>query len=160
MKSTVAIYDSHWTALNAIEVLKNKNFPSNQLSIIGRAKIVKGLMRVKSKQALKNASESVSIVLGSTLGILSRAGVLAVPGYGFILGAGAVRKVLDGFDAGIGKEGLVSLLTTIGIKKDEVVKYSENLNEGKFLVIAQGNDKEINNAKNILCNYKTTSTSF
>lgn len=151
MKSTVGIYDSHETAINAVEVLKNKGFPVNQLSLMGQAKIVDDHMRVKSNEPIKNAGVSVGIILGSTLGILSGAGVFAIPGLGFIFGAGAVVGALAGFDIGLVGGGIVSILTTIGIKKDKVVKYSEHLNEGKFLVIAQGNEKEVEEAKRILC---------
>lgn len=151
MKSTVGIYDLHKTALDAVEVLKIKGFPVNQLSLIGQAKIVNDNIRIKSKEPLKNAGVSIGVVLGTTLGVLSGAGLFAIPGLGFIFGAGAVVGALAGFDIGLIGGGIVSILTAIGIKKDKVIKYSEHLNEGKFIVIAQGNEAEVKKAKSILC---------
>jgi len=71
---------------------------------------------------------------------------------GFIFGAGAVVGALAGFDLGLVGGGIISILTAIGIKKDKVVKYSKHINEGNFLVIAQGNEAEVEKAKSILCN--------
>ncbi|MFA6923692.1 MAG: hypothetical protein WC223_05500 [Bacteroidales bacterium] len=151
MKSTVGVYDSHDTALDAIEVLKDRGYPINQLSLMGQASIVDDNMRIQSREPLKNAGVGAGVVLGSTLGVLSGAGVFAIPGLGFIFGAGAVVGALAGFDVGLIGGGIVSILTTLGIKKDKVIKYNEHLNEGKFLVIAQGNEEEVEKAKSILC---------
>ncbi|MGD0711292.1 MAG: hypothetical protein ABR968_08910 [Bacteroidales bacterium] len=152
MKSTVAIYNSHWTSLDAVEMLKSKNYPVSQISIMGQAKIVDDHANQKSKKPLKDTSANGGIVLGSTMGVLPGVGIFNVPGFGYVFGAGAVRQMLDSFDAGTGKEGIVSILKTIGIKKDKVEKYSEQLNKGKFLVIAQGTEEDVEKAKNILCN--------
>jgi hypothetical protein len=150
MKLTVGIYDNHKLALEAIEVLKNKGFPVNQLSLIGQAKIIDDNIRVISNEPLKNAGIGIGVVLGTTLGVLSGVSVFAIPGFGFIYGAGAIIGAIAGFDVGLVGGGIVSLLTTIGIKKDKVVKYSEHLNEGKYLVIAQGDEEEVKKAKILL----------
>ena len=152
MKSTVAIYDSHWTALYAVEMLKNKDYPVNQLSIMGMAKTAKDPKQVTSKKQLKNTSTSIGIVLGSTLGVLPGAGIFAVPGLGFIFGAGAIKKELAGYIVGLNGEGIVPILKTIGIKNDTIHRYITHIKEGKFLVIAQGHEEEVENAMNILSN--------
>jgi hypothetical protein len=149
MKTTIGVYDSHKTALNAIEALKNKGFPVNQMSVIGKVKIVNDNLQVKSREPIKNAGIGIGVVLGSALGLLSGAGIFAVPGLGFIFGAGAVIGTIAG---GLVGGGIISLLSTIGIKKDKVVKYKEHLEEGKFLVIAQGNKNDLEDAKTTLHN--------
>jgi len=148
MKSTVAIYDSHWTSLDAVEMLKSKSYPVNQLSIIGQAKIVDDHVKQKSKVTSKNTGGG--LILGSTLGVLPGAGIFAVPGFGYIFGAGAVKKELTGYVIGLIGDGIVSILEKIGIKEDKVNKYRKYLNEGNFLVIAQGSEEEIEKAKDIL----------
>jgi len=152
MKSTIAIYNSHRTALDAVEVLKNRNYSVNQLSLIGQVKTVDDNKRIESVKMQKNESVSIGAALSTTLKVLSGAAVFAVPEFGYFFGAGAVKKVLAGFIIGLVGGEIVLILTAIGIKKDKVVKYSEHLNEGKFLLIAQGNEEEVENAKKILCN--------
>ena len=147
MKSTVAIYDSHWTSLDAVEMLKNKSYPVNQLSIMGQAKII-DLGHKKSKKPLKN--ENGGIVLGSTLGVLPGAGIFAVPGFGYVFGAGAIKKELAGYVIGLIGDGIVAIFEKIGIKKDRINKYSKYLKAGNFLVIAQGNEEEVRKAKDLL----------
>jgi hypothetical protein len=147
MKSTVTIYDSHWAALDAVKKLKNRNCPVNQLSILGRAKIISNHITIKSKVSLKKPGESVGVILGSTLGILPRVGVFAVPGYGLLLGAGAIKQVFDAYDVGKGLIEIYPILATIGIEKDNIIKCSEYLKKGKYLVIAPGNIEEVENAK-------------
>jgi hypothetical protein len=145
MKSTVTIYDSHWEALDAVKKLKNRNYPVNQLSILGRAKIISSHIAIKSKVSLKNTGDSVSVIIGSTLGILPRVGVFTIPGYGLILGAGAIKQVFDAFDVGKGLIDINPVLATIGIEKDNIIKCSEYLKKGKYLVIAPGNIEEVEN---------------
>ena len=45
---------------------------------------------------------------------------------------------------------LFSLFSTIGFKKEEVVKYEQHIKEGKFLVIVRGTLQEIEKAEHIL----------
>jgi len=151
MKSTVAIYDSHWAALNAVEVLKNKSYPVNQLSVIGQAKIVDSDRQIRSKTLLNNKNVNIGIVLDATLAVLSQALIRPVPGLVYILGAGAIAEAIARFDTGL-IGGIVSILAVTGIKNGTVAKYSKLLNEGKYLVIAQGNEEDVEIAKNILCN--------
>ncbi len=148
MKSTVAIYDSHWTSLDAVEMLKSKSYPVNQLSIMGQAKIADNPARKKSKKPLKKVNEG--IILGSTLGVLPGVGIFSVPGFGYIFGAGAIKKELAGYVIGFIGDGIISIFKKIGINNDKINMYSKYLKEGNFLVIAQGNDEEVKKAKEIL----------
>ena len=93
MKSTVAIYDSHWTSLDAVEMLKSKSYPVNQLSIMGQAKIADNPARKKSKKPLKKVNEG--IILGSTLGVLPGVGIFSVPDSGIFSEQELLKKSLQ-----------------------------------------------------------------
>jgi len=150
MKSTVGIYESHDIALEAIKKLQEKGYPVNQLSVIGQAEIVEDHLRVKSREPSTNLGVSIGAVAGPILGVLTGAGVFAIPGFGFLFGAGALVGALAGFDFGLVGGGLVTLLTTFFTNQDKVVKYHEHLKEGKFLVVAQGTTEEVERAHDIL----------
>jgi len=149
MKSIVAIYDSHWTALDAVEVFKKIGYPVNQLSIIGQARVAKKYTSQKFVGPKKKEDTFCGIALDSTLRVLHGAGIFDVPGYGFIFGAGAVKKEIAGIVVGFAGDGLVSILSKVGLKKEKVKKYCEHIIAGRFLVVAQGNEMEIETAKNI-----------
>ena len=152
MKATVAIYDSHLTALDAIEVLKNKCYPVDQLSMIGQARSSNNGLEKKFIDPLISASVSVGMVVDSTLAVLSRVRILPVPDLGFIFGAGAVVGNLASTNLDTANTEVDAILKTIGVNKVETVDFSSQLKEGKFLVVAQGDDDEAEKAKNILCN--------
>ena len=83
-------------------------------------------------------------------GQLTGVGVFAIPGFGFLFGAGAVVGAFAGVDAGIIAGGLTAIFTRMGINEANAIKYENHLNEGKFLVFVDGDDKEIEQAKQVL----------
>lgn len=150
MKSQVAVYDTHEKAINAIKVLNEKHFPMEQISLLGKAEIADDHIHIKSLETVKNAPVLIGSGAGLIIGLLSGIGVFTVPGFGFLYGAGALLGAIGGFDVGLVTGGIGTLLATIGIKKDKVVKCHEHMNEGKFLVIVNGSEKEIEKAEHIL----------
>lgn len=152
MNTIIAICDSHSDAINAVSILKDSNFNSKQLSIIGKADKAKDAVVMDDKKIMDVAGTEAGVgaVLGSALGILAGVGIFAIPGLGFLYGAGALVGGIAGFDFGLIGGGLVSALTVAGIKVSETQKYDEQIKEGKFLVIVQGTEDEINNAAKLL----------
>ena len=50
--------------------------------------------------------------------------------------------------------GIVAVLTSIGIEMAGATKYEEHLKAGKFMIIIQGSQREIDFAKSILEAYE------
>jgi hypothetical protein len=150
MKSIVAIYDSHWNALDAVKILKNIGYPVSQLSMIGQVTVSKNNMLRKANRPRRNAGIFCGLVLDSALRVLQGAGIFDVPGCGFVFGAGALKKEIAGIVVGFDGDGMESILRKVGIKKETTKEYSKHLADGMFLVIAQGNEIEVEKAKNIL----------
>jgi hypothetical protein len=69
---------------------------------------------------------------------------------GFLYGAGALVGAIAGFDFGLIGGGVASALATVGVKNENAKKYHDALAAGKFLVIVHGNQKHVDEAKNIL----------
>jgi hypothetical protein len=155
MKAQVAVYDSHQKALEAIKVLSDHNFPMDKVSLLGKADVIGNHIHVKSMEDIKDAPALLGAGAGTIVGLLTGVGAFAIPGFGFLYGAGAVLGAIGGFDLGIIAGGIGTLLATIGIKKDKVVKVHEHLDAGKFLVIVQGTSEDIENAKRILHTHGT-----
>lgn len=150
MESQIAIYDTHEKAVNAIKLLSHQDFPMENVSLLGKAEVIEDHIHVKSLDTIKKAPALFGMGAGTLLGLLSGVGVFAIPGFGFLYGAGALVGIIAGLDLGLIAGGAISLLSFMGIKEEEVVKYEEHLREGKFMVIVKGEKEQIEKAKNIL----------
>ena len=159
MKTTIGVYDSHEKAIKAIEKIKEGGFPVKQISLITKAEDTSEHIHVKSIKKAEESGEKaeeieacIGVIAGPILGVLTGLGLFAIPGFGFVFGAGAVVGAMAGFDFGLVGGGVVSILTMIGVNIAHSTKYQNHLTQGRFLVIVQGTDQEINMAKEILEN--------
>jgi uncharacterized membrane protein len=152
MKANIAIYNSHEEALKAVKLLKELDFPLKAVSIVGKVEIEDNQMHIKSNLPLVAAPLIFGTTVGATLGLLAGVGVFTVPGFGILMGAGALVGALGGFDFGLISGGIGSILVELGIEDEYILDYDEHLKDGKFLVIINGNDLEIKKAKAILHN--------
>lgn len=150
MKTSIAVFNSHKKAIDAIVSLKENDFPLKKVSIIGKAEIVDNKIEVRSNDLLIDTPAIAGTILGTVLGLLTGIGLFAIPGFGFLFGAGAIIGTIGGFDLGIIAGGMGTLLLQLGIKNEYAVKYNEYLKDGKFILIVNGTSEEIENAKKII----------
>jgi uncharacterized membrane protein len=150
MKSTVAIYKTHDHAIEAIKILDEARFPLKRVSLIGKVEVVEDHIHLRNLEPLKNAPVFIGAAAGSVIGLLSGIGIFAIPGIGFIYGAGAVIGTIAGLDLGLVGGGIITLLATFGIQEESAIQYEEHVQAGKYLVVVQGTQDEINKAKQIL----------
>lgn len=150
MKSQVAVYDSHDKAIDAIKKLEDAHFPIKQVSIVGKAEIVDDHMRIKTMDSIENAPLAIGAIAGPVVGMLTGLGIFAIPGFGFLYGAGAIIGAMAGLEIGALGGGILSLLVLLGVDEQEVVEYEENVVQGKFLVVVQGDAHDVEKAKHIL----------
>ena len=150
MKAAIGVYESHDQAIEALAELKKSGFPTEKLTIIGKADLIDNHIHVKSGDTTAKAEASIGVVTGTVLGILTGVGIFAIPGLGFLFGAGALVGAFAGLDIGLIAGGLAAIFTTMGIDEVKARKYEKHLNEGKFLIFAQGDEKQIQHAKEVI----------
>ena len=164
MKATIGVYDNQEKAVAAIQELKTAGFPANQISLLGHAKDdEKTVADVETAEAendddvvfnkpMKIAAAGVGIgaVVGPVIGVLAGIGLLAIPGLGILVGAGAVAGAIAGLDAGIIGGGIISALAIANVNKHHEDKYHSALQGGRYLVVAQGTEDEVAHAKEVL----------
>lgn len=150
MKSKIAVYDSHKKAVDALKVLSDHNFPMSNVSLLGTAEIIDDHIHVRSSDTLQKAPAIIGMGAGTVIGLLSGIGVFAIPGFGFLYGAGAFIGAIAGLDLGFVTGGVISFFALLGIKDEEIVKYEEHLKEGNFIVVLTGSLEEIEEAEHIL----------
>jgi hypothetical protein len=144
------MYDSHEKALSGVKILKQAGLSSRHISLLGT---VSGDFDFDGEvQNAKTAVKGVGIgaIVGPIAGALTGIGVFAIPGLGFLFGAGALVGAIAGFDIGVIGGGLISALSLGGMHKEMEEKYQQELHEGKLLLLVQGDDEEIAQAKSVL----------
>ncbi|MCB0697363.1 MAG: hypothetical protein KDC07_08360, partial [Chitinophagaceae bacterium] len=153
MDNLIAVCNNHLAAVQAVGALKEQNhLTSKQLSIIGKADKARNAIILDDDDVSKvtTTEAGIGVALGSALGILTGVGIFAIPGLGFLYGAGALIGGIAGFDLGLIGGGIVSALTVAGIKINETHSYDEDIKQGKFLVVVQGTKEVVNAAKSTL----------
>jgi hypothetical protein len=154
MNAAIGIYENHDLAVDAVIHLREDGFPTSQLSIIGlsETEVVDEENHVVPKSPIAAASVGVGtgVALGTAVGILTGVGIFAIPGLGMLYGAGALVGAIAGFDFGLIGGGVAAVLATVGVKDDNAEKYHDLLAAGKFLVVAEGSEDEVQRARNLL----------
>lgn len=152
MNNLIVVYDAHDKAIDAVTTLKQAGYTSKNLSIIGRADKARDAAKLSDKEIINVAGAEVGagVTLGSVLGALAGVGIFAIPGLGFLYGAGALVGAIAGFDIGLVAGGVASALTVAGIKVAETKKYDDYIKDGNMLVIVQGSADEVKKAEDAL----------
>ena len=156
MKTTIGVYPTHQEAVEAVSALHAAGFAKKQVSILGKVQhqdgVPAGETEVSQEKMARVAGAEVGIsaLAGSTLGLLTGIGVFAIPGLGFLFGAGALVGAIAGFDIGLIGGGIISALTLPNLEPDVAKQYDEDIRGGRFLVIVQGNQEEVDHARDLL----------
>ena len=150
MEATIAVYDNHKKAINAVKKLVNNGIEQSDISIIGRGEMVEDRMHISSVKSLKKAPIPIGVVAGGVLGVLSGVGMLAIPGLGFMFLAGGLVGGLGGATVGMVGGGLTSIFVSLGFRKDQVVRYEHHLENGHYLVVVNASEEDINKSNNLL----------
>jgi uncharacterized membrane protein len=156
--SVVAIYDTHTGAEEAVKELQRGGIDMHKLSIVG-----KGNHTDEQVVGYYNSGDrmkywgKLGAFWGGFWGLLFGSAVFMIPGLGPILAAGpVVAWIVAGLEGAVEVGALGALgagLYSIGIPKDNVVKYETALKTDQFLLIVHGTSAEVEEARDII---KTT----
>ncbi|MCE3294594.1 MAG: hypothetical protein K0R65_308 [Crocinitomicaceae bacterium] len=152
MKTSIAVFNSHDEALASVVLLREHHFPLYKVSLVGKAELVDDKIHLEpsTKEGLINTPVIAGTILGTTIGLLSGIGLFAIPGLGFLYGAGAIVGALGGFDLGLLAGGAGTLMLQAGIEEEHAVKYDEHLRDGKFLLMIEGSSQDAERARQII----------
>jgi uncharacterized membrane protein len=137
MKQTVvASYGSHNDAEEAVRKLQNGGVPMAHISIIGRdwqmREDVQGFYR--PDDAMQEGAKQ-GAWFGGIFGLFMGMGMFMFPVAGALFVLGPLSGLIAGAIGGAGIGALVSGLVTMGIPKDQALKYEQQLQAGEFLVV-------------------------
>ncbi|MBW4586104.1 signal transduction histidine kinase LytS [Aetokthonos hydrillicola Thurmond2011] len=161
-KRAVGTFSNRQKAEDALNTLKNSNFPMEKVSVLAKDadtdkdkdSQIGGAQLRDSKQ--NEAEEGAGIgavggtVLGGVGGLLVGLGVLAIPGAGPFLAAGTLATTFAGAGIGAAAGSVIGALTKLGIPEEQAQVYSRLVSEGEYLVMVDGTQEEISHATSIL----------
>ena len=135
----IKVYDNEQHAADAIDEFKRKGYATDEISVIANQPSELS----KMTQEVKSSTMDGVIAGAATGGAIGIAGALAglpavfVPGLSAVLAAGPILTMLGGAFVGArsGEGGLVNSLKNIGLPEKEAQRYSNDVQDGKFLVI-------------------------
>ena len=109
-----------------------------------------------SSQRAKDAAETGAVMgatTGGVLGIIGSLSILAIPGVGLATEAAVLLgNALLGSGLGAAGGSIVGALIGWGIPEEQAKYYEELLSQGKYVILVEGSEAEMNGAEAILLN--------
>ena len=150
-ESVVAVYKSHSEAEEAVRKLARAGIPMQKISILGRdfqlREDVQGYYR-PSDAAKEGAGFGAWV--GGLFGMLLGFGFFVLPVAGTLVVLGPLAGLIAGAIGGAGIGALVNALVSLGMSKEQALKYQERLQAGEFLVTVVGTPEETESARRLI----------
>jgi hypothetical protein len=153
--STVAIFNDHTGAEQAVKELRKAGFDIKKLSLVG-----KDYHSDEHVVGYYNTGDRIrywgklGAFWGGFWGLLFGSAFFFVPGIGPIVVGGPIVSWIIGALEGAAVVGGISAvgaaLYSIGIPKDSVLRYETSLKANKFLLVVHGTIDEVERASSIL----------
>ncbi len=138
----IGVYHSYKESNDIVAHLVEDGFERNKLSVIGRAEEINGDMHFSSNE---NSSHAAPVAIGTSVGtiagLLTGIGLFAIPGLGFMFGAGALVGAIAGFDFGLIAGGAVSIVSGITDEEHDL-SIDEHLKTNHVAVLYSGERKD------------------
>ena len=153
--SVIAVFPHHREAEDAVKKLSTAGFDMKNLSVVG-----KGYHTEEKVVGFYNTGDRIKFwgsrgaFWGGFWGLFFGGLFLSIPiaGHVIVLGylAAMVASAVENSVVVGGLSAIGAALYSIGIPKDSVVQYEEELKADKFLVMARGTAAEMHRAKELL----------
>lgn len=155
MKTVVGMYDRLDQARAAVHDLEAAGVRQDRISILGPGDADKDATTTHETTDTygkegAGAGATAGAVLGGGAGLLASLGLIAIPGIGPVLAAGAIVATLTGAGIGAGAGALIGGLIGLGIPEEDAENYEEGLRRGHSVVLVQADDNQANDVADIL----------
>lgn len=161
--SSVYVYNTHADADEAIRALNRAGFDVKKLSLVG-----KGYHSDEHPLGFYTLGDKVKAwggagaFWGGIWGLLMAPAVFFLPGLGLVAMAGPLVATLVGALEGAvlvgGVSALGAALSTIGVPKDQVIRYETAIKADKFVLMVHGNADDFATVAKVLAISKDRET--
>jgi len=153
--STVAIFNDHTGAEQAVKELQEAGFDIKKLSLVGKDyhsdEHVVGYYNTGDRMRYWG---TLGAFWGGLWGLLFGSAFFFVPGIGpIVVGGPIVAWIVGALQGAVVVGGISAVgaaMYSIGIPKDSVLKYETSLKANKFLLVVHGTVDEVERASGIL----------
>ena len=161
-KRAVGVFSTRRETEHALGELRTAGFDMNRVSVIAKDAESKGdIAGIDVHDSADNKSDEGATkgaltggTLGGLTGLLVGLGLVAIPGIGPIMLAGAsataIATTLAGTALGAAAGGLIGALVGMGIPEEEARAYNDRVARGDYLVLVDGSEAEVAQAETIL----------
>jgi hypothetical protein len=154
----VGVFKSREDVEHVISALKSDGYDMDRVSLLARnVDKVEGSEDLQTGNAAAEgagAGATTGTVLGGLTGFLIGVGVLAIPGIGPVLAAGAeisaLGSTLAGAGVGAATGGIVGALVGMGIPEERAKAYEDRVKAGDYLLIVSGDGDRLNRVETIM----------
>jgi hypothetical protein len=140
----IAVFHDGASARAAVHALKEAGFGGRDISVLMPDADASREFATETGLATRDgaaAGAAAGGLLGGLAGWLIGIGVLAVPGLGPLLAAGALGAALSGVAIGAGVGAIAGALVGIGVPEDEAAWYEQEVRGGRALVSVLARDR-------------------
>jgi uncharacterized membrane protein len=161
-KRAVGVFSTRRETEQALGELRTAGFDMNRVSVIAKDADSKGdIAGIDVHDSADNKADEGATkgaltggTLGGLTGLLVGLGLVAIPGIGPIMLAGAsataIATTLAGTALGAAAGSLIGALVGMGIPEEEAKAYSDRVARGDYLVLVDGSEAEVAKAETIL----------
>lgn len=159
MKTVVGLFDDFAQARNAAVELERMGVSHNDISVLANnetgaygANPAPGAVAPgdHSMGHAMTRDAGVGAEIGGVLGLLAGLSLFAIPGLGFIAGAGWLAGMFTGAGIGAVAGGLIGVLTHVGVPATDAAYYNEGIRRGGVLVAVRADDAAAPNVAQML----------
>ena len=141
MKTITRVYDGYDRARRAVAELEEEGVPASDINLIANKYVCEETEGMDGGSAAA-PSAGVGAALGGTAGLLAGLGLIAIPGLGPVVAAGALAATALGAAAGAVGGGVIGALVSAGVPEPEAHVYCEAVRRGGTMVSARVRDED------------------
>jgi uncharacterized membrane protein len=135
-RTVIGIFQQAGQAERALEALRAAGFTANHVSVVAKDTDAVTPLTPATETGMEGAGTGAALggLTGGVLGWLAGIGVLAIPGLGPIVAAGALALTLGGAALGAVTGGLIGALVDLGVPDEEALGYQATVEQGSLLL--------------------------
>ena len=149
MQTITRVYDTYGQARTAVADLEAASIKSSDINLIANKYICDETAHIDEPSAA-GPGAGVGAALGGTAGLLAGLGMIAIPGLGPVVAAGALAAAALGAAAGAVTGGVVGALVSSGVPEEEAHVYCEAVRRGGTLVSVRAADDNVSFVQEIM----------
>lgn len=149
MQTITRVYDTYDQARHTVADLEVSGVASSDLNLIANKHICDETAHIDEPSAA-GPGAGVGAALGGAAGLLAGLGIIAIPGLGPVVAAGALAATALGAAAGAATGGVVGALVGAGVPEEEAHVYCEAVRRGGTMVSVRAADDRVGSVKQIM----------